>query len=200
MSDEKDEFGKAVEAALGPRALRVLHKAIVVDQASDGSLGLKLPGAGAPSATAKPVPLWLGLPGFEARLKAGSEISVGFHEGAEDGAYSALFPFFPQSAPEVPLPLPLIVLKFGGGDRPIARKEDTVACGVVVFRQTPVGPSGVPSILAITYRNELGAETPILTMPIPGPMIPLAPDPNDPTAAVMPIGGYITSGREEFRA
>jgi hypothetical protein len=200
MSDEKTAFAGALAAMLGPKALKLWHGAIVVDQADDGSVGVKLPGAGAPSATAKPVPLLLGLPGFSARLKPNTEVSVAFHEGSEGGAFAALFPYFPQSTPEVPLPLPVYSVAFGGGTRPIARVDDSTDTGALIFRQVAVGPAGVPSTLTIFYRSPLGTETPVCAFPIPGPMIPLSPDPTDPTAAIIGLSGVITSGREEFTA
>lgn len=202
MSDESDALAEAIEALTPPKALRVLHKAIIVDQNGDGDLGVKLPGTEAPSATAKPVPLLLGLPGFSARMKAGAEVSVGFHEGSESGAFSALFPSYPQGVAEEFAPLPCEEIAFGAGTRPIARVNDTVGAGALVFRQTPVGPAGVPSILAIFYKNTQGVEIPVLAFPIPGPAVMLALDPElpDPTTAIVPIGGVITSGREEFLA
>jgi len=203
MSDEREAMAAAVRAVTAPQSIRVLHKAIIVDQDEDGNVGVKMPGDGAPSDTAKPVPLWLGLPGFSARMNpaANPEVSIGFHEGSEAGAFAALFPTFPQGVrPQASLPV--YTLSFGDGDKPIARVDDTVANGALVFRQTPVGPAGVPSILAIFYKNAQGVEVPVLTFPIPGPAIMIALDPEapDPTTAIVPIGGKITSGRAEFLA
>lgn len=208
MNDEREAFAAALGAVLAPQSLRVLHKSIVVDQDADGNLGVKLTDSGAPSDTAKPVPLWLGLPCFFAKVKPNIEVSIGFHNGAENGAFAALFPTYPQGAPPVlpedaPLPtLPIEYLSFGGGNKPIARVDDSVSNGALVFRQTPVGPAGVPSVLAIFYKNSQGVEIPVLTFPIPGPAVMLALDPEapDPTTAIVPIGGKITSGRTEFRA
>lgn len=211
MSNEREAMTAAIEAILPPKSLRVLHKAIVVDQDSDGNLGVKMPSNTAPSATAKPVPLWLGLPCFSARLKPGIEVSVGFHEGAENGAYSAFFPTYPQGLaaaspdenPILPV-LPIEYLSFGAGQKAIARIDDTTSNGKIYIRQTPVGPAGVPSILAISYRGPAldDIEVPIATFPIPGPMIPLSFDPDnpDPTVACIVLSGVITSGRLEFRA
>jgi hypothetical protein len=203
MSDEREALSAAVDSILAPKALRVLHKAIIRDQDADGNVGVVMAGVGAPSETAKPVPLWLGLPGFSARMRtsASPEVSIGFHEGSEAGAYAALFPSYPQGVRPT-ASLPVITLSFGSGTKPIARVDDTVANGALVFRQTPVGPAGVPSILAIFYKNALGTEIPVLTFPIPGPAVMLALDPEapDPTTAIVPIGGKITSGRAEFLA
>lgn len=212
MSDEREALSAAIAAVSAPQSLRVLHKAIVVDQDGDGNVGVTMTGSGAPSPTAKPVPLLLGLPCFSARLKSNQiETSIGFHEGAESGAFAALFPTYPQgleaaSPEENPIPpvLPIESLSFGAGTKPIARVDDTAACGKIFLRQTPVGPGGVPSILAISYKTpgNAGVEVPIATIPIPGPMIPLAFDPDnpDPTVACIVLSGIITSGRTEFRA
>jgi hypothetical protein len=211
MSDEREALSAAIAAVSAPQSLRVLHKAIVVDQDSNGNVGVKMSGAGAPSETAKPVPLLLGLPCFSARLKPEIETSIGFHEGAESGAFAALFPTYPQgparlSPEENPIPpvLPIESLSFGAGTKPIARVDDTTACGKIFLRQTPIGPMGVPSILAISYKapGNAGIEVPIATIPIPGPMIPLALDPDnpDPSAACIVMSGIITSGRAEFLA
>ncbi len=204
MSDEHEAMTAAVRAVMAPQAIRVLHKAIVRDQDADGNVGVVMAGTGAPSATAKPVPLWLGLPGFSARMRtsANPEVSIGFHEGSESGAFAALFPTYPQGVSEDAAPLPCEEISFGGGNRPIARVNDTVDAGAIVFRQTPVGPGGVPSILAIFYKNAQGVEVPVLTFPIPGPAVMIALDPEapDPATAIVPIGGRITSGRAEFLA
>lgn len=211
MSDEREALTAAITAVTAPQSLRVLHKAIVVDQDRDGNVGAKMPSDDAPSETAKPVPLLLGLPCFSARLKPEIETSIGFHEGAESGAFAALFPTYPQgpaalSPEENPIPpvLPIESLSFGAGTKPIARVDDTAACGKIFLRQTPVGPGGVPSLLAISYKTpgNAGVEVPIATIPIPGPMVPLAFDPDnpDPTVACIVLSGIITSGRTEFRA
>ena len=209
MIDEREAMAAAVRAVTAPQTIRVLHKAIVVDQDTDGNVGVKMPSDNAPSPTAKPVPLWLGLPCFSARLKPNIETSIGFHEGSEAGAFAALFPTYPQGIAsnvidlDAPDPiLPIEYLSFGGGQKKVARETDTTACGKIYLRQTPVGPMGVPSILAISYRKPGGAEVPIATIPIPGPMIPLAFDPAnpDPTVACIVLEGVITSGRAEFRA
>lgn len=208
MSDEREALAEALESIAPPKALRVLHKAIAVDQDGDGNLGVKMPSGDAPSETAKPVPLWLGLPCFFAKLKPGIECSVGFHGGAESGSFSALFPTYPQGVapPEIdpsPPVLPIEYLSFGAGTKPIARIDDTASCGKIYLRQTPVGPGGVPSILAISYKAPGAAiELPIATIPMPGPMVPLAFDPEnpDPTVACIVLSGKITSGREEFLA
>lgn len=202
MSDEREAFAAAIAAATAPQSLRVLHEAIVVDQDSDGNVGVKMPNANAPSETAKPVPLWLGLPGFSARMRASAETSIGFHEGSESGAFAALFPTYPQGIAEELAPLPCEYIAFGGGTQPIARVNDTVGAGALVFRQTPVGPGGVPSLLTVSYKNAQGVEIPVLAFPIPGPAVMLAQDPElpDPSTAIVPIDGVITSGRAEFKA
>jgi hypothetical protein len=194
MSDEREAMNAALQALLNPPSLRVLHKAIIVDQ-NGGTVGVKMPGSDAPSATAKPAPVWFGLPGFSGTFGQDTETSIGFHEGKESGAFAASFPYY-QSGSPIPL------LSFGGGTLPIARKTDTTANGRFHFRQTPVGPMGVPSILAISYQEQDGPEIPILTFPIPGPAIMLALDPEspDPTHAIVDIIGVITSGREELKA
>lgn len=211
MSDEREALAAAIAATTAPQALRVMHGAIVVDQDSDGKVGVKMPNAGAPSETAKPVPLMLGLPCFSARLKPEIQTSIGFYAGAENGAFAALFPTYPQGPPiaspeENPTPpvLPIDYIAFGAGTKPIARVDDATACGKIYLRQTPIGPMGVPSILAISYRaaGNASIEVLIATIPIPGPMIPLSPDPDnpDPTVACIVLSGIITSGRTEFRA
>ena len=150
MSGEREAMTAAVDSILAPKAIRVLHKAIVRDQDADGNVGVVMAGAGAPSATVKPVPLWLGLPGFSARMRtsANPEVSIGFHEGSESGAFAALFPTYPQGVSEEAAPLPCEEISFGGGNRPIARVNATFDACAIVFRQTPVGPVGFPSILA----------------------------------------------------
>lgn len=202
MSDEREALAAAMAAISAPQSLRVLHKAIIRDQDGDGNVGVTMAGNGAPSEAVKPAPLWLGLPGFYASMRTNSETSIGFHEGAESGAFAALFPTYPQGVSEEPAPLPCEYISFGNGTRPIARVNDTVSTGALVFRQTPVGPGGVPSLLAIFYKNTQGVEIPVLTFPIPGPAVMLALDPEtpDPTTAVVSIGGVITSGRAEFKA
>lgn len=210
MTDEKKALQDAINSLLPPQALRVIHRATVVDQDQNGNLGVQLQGNDAPSAIAKPVPLFLGLPCFSARLKPGIEVSLGFHGGAEDGSFSALFPTYPrgteaQSPEQNPVPptLPIHYISFGAGMKPVSRVDDTTIDGKIYLRQTPVGPGGVPSVLAISYKapGEF-TETPIATFPIPGPMIPLSFDPDnpDPTVACIVLQGVITSGRDEFRA
>jgi hypothetical protein len=212
MSDEREAFAAAIAATTAPQSLRVMHKSVVVDQDRDGNVGARLSSETAPTTTAKPVPLLLGLPCFSARIKpAGNlETSIGFHGGAENGAFAALFPTYPQgpieTSPEIEPEdrnLPIEYLSFGGGKKAIARVNDTTANGKIFLRQTPIGPGGVPSLLAISYRAPNAfVETPIATIPIPGPMIPLAFDPDnpDPTVACIVLEGIITSGRTEFRA
>lgn len=198
MSDEKEALSAALESLIPPQALRVLHKAIIRDQ-SDNTVGVETPGVGAPSATVKPAPVFFGLPGFSATFRpdASPETSIGFHAGAEDGAFAALFPFFRAGSQ-----LPVFEISYGGGIKPIARVDDTTNSGRLLFVQAPVGPGGVPSTLTIVYVDPLGNPTPILTFPIPGPAIMFAQDPMAPSplVAVLDLLGRITSGREEFKA
>lgn len=198
MSDERSAFEAALSAILPPQSLQQWHRAIIIDQAPDQSVGVKMPDAGAPSETAKPLPMLYGLPGFSAELRSGSEANVMFRAGSEDGGVAALFPSY-QGTPETN-PLPVVKLSFGGGQAPIARVGDSVGTGALIFRSTPVGPGGVPSLLTISYRTQQGVEIPVIAIPIPGPAMPLSIDPGDPTAASIPIGGAITTGRAEFTA
>jgi hypothetical protein len=192
MSDEKTAMVGALETLLGPKALRLWHGAIVVDQADDGSVGVKLPGAAAPSATAKPVPLLLGLPCFAARLKPGTEVSVAFHEGSEGGAFAALFPYFPQSTPEVPLELPAYSVSFGGGSRPISRVDDSVNCGSIIISNLPPAPGPVPTGVQIV--RQLVDGTQLILGTLLG-LVTVVPSP-----LTITLTGVITSGREEFTA
>lgn len=199
MSDEKDAFIAAQRATQTPQALRVLHRALAIDQASNGSVGIRMPDAGAPSETAKPMPLWLGLPGFAVRMKQGTELEVGagFFAGAESGGFAALFPFFPQSTPEAPLPLPFDSVDFGGGDKPIARVDDAATCDSIILTNLPPGPGGVPTGILITQRTYAGRDVAgpeLILGTIAGP-IAVAPSP-----LTITLSALITSGREEFRA
>jgi hypothetical protein len=199
MNDEREAFAAAIAATTAPQALRVLHKAIVVDQ-EGGDVGVKMPDDDAPSATAKPVPIWFGLPGFSAEFKpeATPQTAIGFHGGAENKAFSALYPYHSGTQTE----LPIHTLSFGAGTKPIARVDDEVDGGKILFRFVPVGPSGVPSTLTISYRPPGGIETPIISFPIPGPAIILTPDLEEISINVgsIKIRGKITTGRTEFLA
>jgi hypothetical protein len=198
MSDEKEAMAAALGSLLPPPALRETHPAIVVDQATNGDVGVQIP-SGSPSATAKPVPLRNGLPGFSVKLKPGFPIAVGFDEGAEDKAYAGGYPQYPKGVSD---PMPVDEVAFGGGTKPISRVDDTTGNGRLVFTQAPVGPGGIPSTLTIAYIDPAGVATPILTFPIPGPAVMLAQDPllPNPLVAVVDLSGKITSGREEFKA
>lgn len=201
MSDEREAMAAAIETILSPKSLRVLHKAIVVDQDADGNLGVKMPSDAAPSATAKPVPLWLGLPGFSARMRTSAtpEVSVGFHEGSEAGAYAALFPTYPQGV-RSSADLPVDYISFGGGTLPIARKTDRVDCGQLIIRNLPPLPGPIPAGIVITRKGStdpLELETAVCTIVGPIQMIAVGIDPN---TCVIDLLGRITSGRVEFLA
>ena len=189
MNDEREALAAAVAAVTAPKSLRVLHKAIIVDQ-DGGDIGVKMPDDNAPSATAKPVPIWFGLPGFSAVFKpsAAPETSIGFHGGDESKAFSALYPYFPGGRVE----LPIVSLSFGGGTKPIARVDDTVSCGSIRLTNTPPAPGPTPTGFTIERIDANGAVT--ILGAVVGP-VAVAPSP-----LTIPLNGKITTGRTEFRA
>jgi hypothetical protein len=195
MSDEREALSAAVDSILAPKALRVLHKAIIRDQDGDGNVGVVMAGSGAPSPTAKPVPLWLGLPGFSARMRtsANPEVAIGFHEGSESGAFAALFPTYPQGVSEEAAPLPCIEISFGGGTLPIARRSDRVDTGEIIIRNLPPAPGPIPTGIILTRKPQADAAEEVLGQ-ILGP-ISVAPDP-----LIIVLSGRITTGRAEFLA
>lgn len=196
MSDERNEFARAVARVIedqqGPPGLNVVHRVVIVDQSGE-TVGVRARDESAPSATAKPVPVWFGLPGFSAQFRAGAETTLGFDGRREEGAYVSLFPTYPQGVSEDAQPLPFDFISFGGGTQPVARKGDSVSCGSFVITNLPPGPGGIPTGLLIQFQfNENTALTTIAT--ITGPIAIL------PNPVTIPIGGSIQTGREEFRA
>lgn len=191
MSDEREAMAAAMNAIHAPQSLRVMHKAIIVDQ-DGGDIGVKLPSSGAPSETAKPVPIWFGLPGFSAQFKPTSapETSVGFHGGTENGAFSALYPYYPGGAQ----PLPIDFISFGGGTKAVARVDDSVDCGSIRITNMPPIPGPTPIPTGIRIELVRPDSTVLILGAIAG-LIFVAPDP-----LTIPLFGKITTGREEFRA
>lgn len=189
MSDEREAMAAAVRAVTAPQSIRVLHKAIIVDQAG-GDVGVKIPGSDAPSATAKPVPIWFGLPGFSAEFKpsVAPETSIGFHGGAENAAFSALYPYFPGGRAE----LPIVHLSFGSGTKAIARVDDSVSVGSIRLTNTPPAPGPTPTGFIIERIEANGTVT--ILGAVVGP-VSVAPSP-----LTISLTGKITSGRTEFRA
>src|SRR5262249_32783693 len=143
---------KVIDLVVGPPALSRFHRAVIVDQTRE-TVGVKTRDADAPAATAKPVPVWFGLPGFAAKFNASSnpEIMLSFNGGREDGAFSTLFPTYPQGVSETPPPYPIEYLSFLGGSQPIARRGDRVTCGKYILSNLPPAPGGIPTGLLIQF-------------------------------------------------
>lgn len=200
MTDrEHQALDDAVNAIVGADIeLSRLHPAVFRKQNSDDTVDVDLDDGG-PWPRASRVEPKFGLPATRVRFAEGARMRIAHDNGDPRKRIALAYDQYPPQftdaeIPDPPPPVLEINIAGANAEQKAARKTDPTSNGAIIFRQVPAGPGGVPTTLTISHRSVSGAETPIISVVLPGPAVILSPDPLEPTAAIMNLPGEITDG------
>lgn len=173
----KRELALFVERVMAGTRFHRLYPGRVVSQSGD-VVEVTLDDA---SMVVPPVPLRVGLPGWQIKVAPGARVMVGFEGGDPARPFAALWE--PGNA---------TLNRFNGGSHRIARVDDTTANGSLSVTALPV--PGVPptSSLVITYTPPSGPPTVMTVLGLP-PGVTVVGGPAS-------LVGTITSGKEGLEA
>jgi hypothetical protein len=150
----------------------------ILSQEASGRVAVKLDGADLPGAEG--VQLRYGLPGFKAKVPAGTRCTLQYEEG--DGRKPVVTSFDGDHVDEV---------SFDGGTRPVARIDDTTDSGTISWAWATAAGVGT---VTLSYMPSGGTPTVFLAIAAPG--LTVAPTPT----GSLSLPGKVTSGNVKLKA